>query len=136
MEEKSPVLATFLSILFPGLGSVYAGKWAKGLSFMSIFVYTLYVLARGADAWLFLVVFWVFAPIEAYRDAAGGKRMEKSRLGWGIFWLILGAFLQLHVLGLLRLGPILKLWPSIFIVLGIYLIAKALKKEEEENEAN
>lgn len=131
MEEKSPVVATFLSILFPGLGSIYAGKAPKGVALMSVFVYTLYALGNGAEGWLFLVVFWVFAAIEAYRDAEGGEKVKMSKLGWGIFWVVVGFLLQLHVLGYLRLGVLLRYWPTLVILGGFYLIVKAFSKEEE-----
>ncbi len=131
MEHKSPIVAGFLSLIFPGIGSIYAGAAAKGISYMAVFFYSVYALSNGAEAWLFLVIFWTFAVVDAYKDAERTevKMEKKSNLGWGIFWLLLGLIFQLQTLGYLRLRKTLEYWPLLLVILGIYLMIKGLKRE-------
>lgn len=90
--KRNPWLAGLLSILFPGLGQVYAGKRALGAAFMLAFI----VIGNLNALWLSIyagtptdlsfysdtlprvlhdifafygVVFWLWAAVDAYRLA-------------------------------------------------------------------
>ncbi len=131
MEEKSPVVAAFLSLLFPGVGSLYASRPYKGLSFMAIFLYILHILGRCTLSILFLVAFWAFSALEAYNDASGQVYSTSGNLGWGIFWILAGALLQIWALGVVRWSLLSKLWPVLLILVGFYLIYLGLKSGGE-----
>ncbi len=88
--KRNPWLAGFLSLLFPGLGQVYAGKRAIGAAFMLAFV----IIGNLNAIWLsthagaptdptyigntlprllhdvfaaYSVIFWVWTAADAYR---------------------------------------------------------------------
>ncbi len=132
MEEKSPVVAAFLSLLFPGIGSLYAGKTYKGLAFMAIFIYTVHALSWCSGSVLFLITLWGFAALEAYNDVDG--KVYSQNLGWGIFWLLMGTVLLLWTLNVFELRLFSKLWPLFLIGFGIYLIILSLKGEVKNEE--
>lgn len=90
--NKNPWLAGLLSILFPGLGQVYAGKQALGGAFMLAFI----IIGNLNAIWLSLygglptdlsffshtfprllhdifaiygIIFWIWQVVHAYRTA-------------------------------------------------------------------
>jgi len=90
--KRKPWLAGLLSVLFPGLGQVYAGRRALGAAFMLAFI----VIANLNAIWLSVyagaltdgsfhsdtlprllhdvfavygIIFWVWAAVDAYRLA-------------------------------------------------------------------
>ena len=132
MEEKSPVVASFLSLLFPGIGSLYAGKTYKGLAFMAIFVYTVHALSWCSGSVAFLIALWGFAALEAYNDVDG--KVYSHDTGWGVFWIVLGASLLMLTLDVFEFRLFSKLWPILVIGLGIYLIILSLKGEVKNEE--
>ncbi len=132
MEEKSPVVAAFLSLLFPGVGSLYAGKVHKGLAFMAIFIYIIHILSHCSASALFLVAFWFFSSLEAYNDVSGQIYSPRGNLGWGIFWILVGAIFQIWALEVVEWALIAKLWPALLVVAGLYMIYLGLKNGGEE----
>ena len=60
LRKKSPGVAVLLSLLFTGLGSMYAGKVGKGFLILIIQIFM----------WIFLLgwIAWIIAPIIAYQD--------------------------------------------------------------------
>ncbi len=131
MEEKSPVVAAFLSLLFPGVGSLYAGRPYKGLSFMAIFLYIIHIVGRCTVSALFLVAFWAFSALEAYNDASGQVYSPSGNVGWGVFWILAGLLLQVWTLDIVEWSLISKLWPLLLISGGLYLIYLGLKNGGE-----
>lgn len=142
MERKSPGIAAFLSIIFPGLGIVYAGDTVKGIAYMLIFIGTIYGLSTGGPAALlgiFLAGFYLFAIVDSYNTAKAydsqitpfpvEKPDADKLIRSGIFWIVVGGILQLATLDLLSLGKILKFWPLILILLGVYLIVKYFQEK-------
>ncbi len=132
MEEKSPVVASFLSLLFPGIGSLYAGKTYKGLAFMAIFIYTVHALSWCSGSVGFLIALWGFAALEAYNDVDG--RVYSPDTGWGIFWIVLGVSLLLVSLNFFEFRLFSRLWPVLVIGLGIYLIILSFRGEGKNEE--
>lgn len=139
-SKSSPVLATLLSLICPGLGAAYNGQSTKALVHFSVFVglFQLAVLSGGTA--LFVLGFmgmWLFAAVDAYRTAQlirsgvspdGAEDFIVSRFSsnpklWGIVLLGLGAlfFLQnvLPIRSLLRSAI-----PILIIALGLYLLRK------------
>jgi LCP family protein required for cell wall assembly len=109
-RARSPFVAAFLSLLFPGLGHAYAGAWQRALGFAAppILVVALVagivirmsppeLLAFALAPWvipgvfvlnLLLLVYRLVAIVDAYRvaaflnavDASGGGRLGRPRL--------------------------------------------------------
>lgn len=137
-KRTSPFLATFLSMICPGLGAAYNGQTVKALVYFAIFVglFQMAVLTSGTP--LFVLGFigmWFFAALDAYRtaqmirsgltpDVADDilvKRFSGNPRLWGSVLTVLGvAFLFQRVfnLGFLMRG----LLPLMLIGLGVYVL--------------
>lgn len=137
-KQTSPVIATFLSVICPGLGAAYNGQTTKALVYFAVFVglFQMAVLTGGTP--LFVLGFmgmWGFAALDAWRTAQmirsgvtpdGAADILVSRFSgnprlWGIVLAVLGvAFLFQRVF---NLGFLLRAMLPIFLIgLGIYLL--------------
>jgi len=146
----NPAVAGILAGFFPiGVGAVYTGQYAKGLSHLVIMV--LLILGMGADLpWYVITMlaigtgfFYVYQIIDAVRSAhaiqAGapapdpfglgqmfgtGEKFEGTKVPTGAAVLIgLGVLFLLHTAGLfhISMGVFISL---ILIFLGVWLFAK------------
>lgn len=140
----SPGLAAFLGFI-PGVGAIYNGQYAKGLVHAVVFGLIISILSadrRGEDTTTpILVCFligWIFYMVfEAYHTAR--KRMlgepvaEFSSLinvnsGAGRFptgavaLIILGVVLLLNTLDILDFRYIVRYWPVVLILGGLYML--------------
>jgi hypothetical protein len=137
-KRTSPVIATLLSMICPGLGAAYNGQTVKALVYFAIFagLFQMAVLTSGTP--LFVLGFigmWFFAAIDAWRTAQiirSGltpdiaddilvKRFSGNPKLWGIVLTGLGvAFVLQRVfnLGFLMRGLV----PLMLIGLGIYVL--------------
>jgi hypothetical protein len=137
--------------VFPGVGAVYTGQYAKGLAHLAIFV----LLVIGANAsddvhsealgiicGFGIAFFVVYQIIDAVRTAraiqtaqpvpdpfglaatfGGGAKIETSKIPMGaIVLILLGLLFLLHTMGL-GLG-LDRFWPLILIFLGAWLFAR------------
>jgi hypothetical protein len=136
-KRTSPVLATLLSFVCPGLGAAYNGQTVKALVYFGVFV-GLFQMAVLTGTPLFFFGFigmWLFAMLDAWRTAQmirSGvtpdvaedilvKRFSGNPKMWGIVLSVLGAaFLLQSVLNLRFLMR--GLLPIALIGLGIYLL--------------
>jgi hypothetical protein len=140
-KRTSPVIATLLSAIIPGLGAAYNGQTTKALVYFAVFVglFQMAVLSGGtALTPMFVFGFigmWFFSALDAWRtaqmirsgvtpDAAEDilvSRFSGNPKLWGIVLAALGcAFLFQRVFGL---GYLFKaLLPLFLIGLGIYLL--------------
>jgi Domain of unknown function (DUF5668)/B-box zinc finger len=146
----NPTVAGILAGFFPiGVGAVYAGQYAKGLSHLVIMV--LLILGLGADLpWYVITMlaittgfFYVYQIIDAVRTAkavqmgepapdpfglaatfGAGEKFEGTKIPSGAAILIgLGVLFLLHTAGLFEFG-LDRFWPLILIGLGVWLFAK------------
>ena len=137
-KRTSPVLATILSMICPGLGAAYNGQTVKALVYFAVFVglFQMAVLTGGTA--LFVLGFmgmWAFAALDSWRtaqmirsgltpDVADDvlvQRFSGNPKLWGIVLTVLGvAFLlqRLFNLGFLMRGIL----PLALIGLGIYVL--------------
>ena len=146
----NPTVAGILGV-FPGVGAVYTGQYAKGLAHLAIFV----LLVIGANAsddvhsealgiicGFGIAFFVVYQIIDAVRTAraiqtaqpvpdpfglaatfGGGAKIETSKIPMGaIVLILLGLLFLLHTMGL-GLG-LDRFWPLILIFLGAWLFAR------------
>jgi hypothetical protein len=146
----NPAVAGILAGFFPiGVGAVYTGQYAKGLSHLVIMV--LLILGVSADLpWYVITVlgiaigfFYVYQIIDSVRSAkaiqmgepapdpfglaatfGAGEKFEGSKVPAGAAVLIgLGVLFLLHTAGLFEFG-LDRFWPLILIFLGVWLFAK------------
>jgi hypothetical protein len=150
-RKTSPVVATLLSFILPGLGAAYNGQTVKALVYFAVFIglFQMAVLTGGLP--LFVLGFigmWFFAALDAWRTAQlirSGltpdiaedifvKRFTGNPKLWGIVLTVLGgAFLLqsfLNLRGLMR-----GLVPAMLIGLGIYILRGYIfKQKDSQNE--
>jgi len=147
----NPTVAGILGV-FPGVGAVYTGQYAKGLAHLVIFV----LLVIGANAsddgrnealgiicGFGIAFFIVYQIIDAVRSAkaiqmaqpipdpfglaatfGGGAKIETSKLPIGAIILIaIGVLFLLNTMGLTEFG-LGRFWPLILIALGGWMFAR------------
>lgn len=137
-----PGWALALGLAIPGVGAIYNGQYAKGLVHAVIFGLLVSITSSGAGGLepLFglLIAAWVFyMGFEAYHTAWKRRRGEpvdefSSIINLhgrtdrfpvaGIALILLGALLLLNTLDLLDFRYVVRYWPVLLIVLGIYLL--------------
>jgi TM2 domain-containing membrane protein YozV len=139
VPPKSPGLAFFLSLLFPGIGQVYNGQPAKALAFFFAFVASLYaVIEINPLPFVFFLPFvWLYNLVDAWRSAAlinarGTPAADEEEVvespAWGASLVLVGAlflFHNLHWLDLSRLG---RYWPVLLIVAGAVVLYRSIQK--------
>jgi cell wall-active antibiotic response 4TMS protein YvqF/B-box zinc finger protein len=152
----SPGLALGLGLIIPGVGAIYNGQYAKGLVHAIIFGLLISVLssdsARGLEP-LFgvLLAAWVFyMGAEAYHTArkrrAGQPVDEFSSLidlhvhgssfpAGAVVLILVGALLLLNTTDLIPLEKVLKYWPVLLILFGVYLLYVRLAGAAEQSGA-
>ncbi len=154
-SSGSPGLA-FLLGLIPGVGAIYNGQYAKGL----LHVVVMGMLASVANAGdlggleamivMLLIVFPFYMAFEAYHTAQRKERGlpvdEFSSIlplhGDGshalplapIGLIVTGVLFLLHNLEILRISRLMRFWPVLLIVLGIFMLYSRLAAPSAEGE--
>ena len=139
----SPGLAFALGFVVPGVGAIYNGQYAKGLVHAIIFGLLISIISSGSAAGLeplfgILIAVWVFyMALEAHHTAikrrAGQPVDEFSSLidlhtkgsrfpAGAVVLIIVGVLLLLNTTDIIPLERILKYWPILLILLGVYLL--------------
>ena len=145
LNKKSPGLALFLSLIFPGVGQLYNGHTAKAFVFFAAFFGSLYAAIEGGNPlpWVFFLPFVIFyGLIDAWRSAAlvnlraeGGKPEEVAddaeSPAWGITLIVVGVVLLLHTLGLLPLQSLQRFWPLVLIAAGVTFVLSSRRRSRE-----
>ena len=151
---KSPAAAGILSILFPGLGTIYNGLVTKGLLYVIVFVGLLVTLIKASEDGdavpivflsLMMAWFWFFQIIDSIN---GAKAVNQAALGqkppetglvlsetgpsgsifWGIVLIALGFFLILANFEIILYETLFDFWPLVIIVIGIKFVADHFAK--------
>ncbi|MCP4654632.1 MAG: hypothetical protein GY856_04340 [bacterium] len=148
-RRKSSGLAFFLSAM-PGLGQVYLGQYQRGFVHVFVIAGTISLIASDSIRalhpllGLFVAFFWLYNMIDAGRRAAlynraieGGGEIELPRdltligsggtLAGGIVLFVVGSLILLHNVWDVSMEWLEDWWPVAPILLGIYLIVKALR---------
>lgn len=128
-----------LCALIPGMGAVYNNDYLKGITYFAVFAALVMMGDRvhgvfGFGAFCFLI----FTMFDAYRSAESGMRArlqaglpergparDRSVVSWGIFLMALGTILLLQ--NLISFHFLSRIWPTVFILLGAYLVYFALR---------
>jgi len=146
-KRTSPVIATFLSAICPGLGAAYNGQSVKALVYFGVFI-GLFQMALITGTALFVFGFvgmWFFAALDAWRTAQmirSGvtpdmaedilvRRFSGNPKLWGIVLSALGAAFLLQTIFPVR-GLIRGLLPLMLIGLGIYVLRGYIFKPKAE----
>ncbi len=144
-KQSSPLIATILSVICPGLGAAYNGQTSKALIYFAVFV-GLFQMAVLTGMALFVLGFlgmWVFAAVDAWRTAQAIRsgvtpddaqdilvqRFSGNPKAWGIVLTVLGASFFLQTF--LNLKFITKfVLPVLLIGLGLYLLREYIFKNK------
>jgi hypothetical protein len=139
--QISPGLAFGLGLI-PGVGAIYNGQYAKGLTHVVIFGLFISILDSGAAngyeplVALLMAGFCCYMPFEAYHTALRRQRGQiedefssllpvhgSSRFPVAPVVLIaLGTIFLLHNMNLLDFERWLRYWPVLLIALGAYML--------------
>ncbi len=144
-KQTSPLIATILSAICPGLGAAYNGQTSKALIYFAVFVglFQMAVLTGMAIFVLGFLGMWVFAAVDAWRTAHAIRsgvtpddaqdilvqRFSGNPKAWGIVLTVLGvSFFMQMVFGL---KPVTKyILPVLLIGLGLYLLREYIFKKK------
>jgi hypothetical protein len=154
----SPGLAFVLGLI-PGVGAVYNGQYAKALLHVVIFGVLISVANNGASGFeplfgLLIGCFYFYMPFEAYHTAkkrqAGvpvdefsgvfaqspfTQRSGASRVPVGPIVLIaIGVLFLLSNLEINEMRKLMRYWPALLIVMGVYMIYVRLAESREGKE--
>ncbi len=130
--------------LIPGMGAVYNSEYLKAITFFAVFAALIIMGDRvngvfGFGAFAFLV----FTMFDAYRTAEAKARArleagavstelpseDRTIVAWGVFLMVLGViFLLQNIIPYYFLN---RLWPLVFILLGGYLVYRAVREKDE-----
>lgn len=144
MPEKVPITAALLSVV-PGLGNIYNGLYARGLTFFLI-EFSLIRIAAGIqeDENLAIVVpsiifFWLFNLFDAYRQALlinlGGNELVQNEVQRSESGGLLLAGVVITVIGLvgtldfyvgIDIWRLFDHWPALLLICGVGMVARAL----------
>jgi TM2 domain-containing membrane protein YozV len=145
--SASPGLA-FLLGLIPGVGAIYNGQYAKGLVHVIIFGFLISIVASESAGGmeplfgLLSAVWYIYMPFEAYHTARKRVRGEPvdefsslvpfrpSPTGLPvtpILLILFGVMFLLHNLEIIRIYQIMRFWPVVLILLGVYLLWARLR---------
>jgi len=151
-QSVSPLLAFILGFI-PGVGAVYNGQYAKGLLHVVIFGSIISILSSGAAQGfvplfgLMIPTFVFYMAFEAYHTAkkrhdgemvdefSGLVRARGARSRFPMAPVLLigfGLLFLLDNLDLLRIGRLLRYWPALLIVLGLYLLYERIAESKYE----
>ncbi len=141
MPADSPKRAALCSLI-PGMGAVYNNEYLKALTFFAVFAALVMLGDRvdgvfGFGAFAFLI----FTMFDSYRTAEARARarvegilpeptIDKDRtiVAWGIFLIVLGVlFLLQNIIPYYFLN---RMWPLVVILLGGYLVYRALRDRD------
>lgn len=148
-RRTSPVIATLLSLVCPGLGAAYNGQMTKAIVYFMAFVglFQMAVLTSGMPLFVFgFLGMWVFGAFDSWRTAQmirSGvtpdnaedilvKRFSGSPVAWGLVLLMIGAAAILR--NVVPGAPTLMryLLPVFLIALGIYIMRGYIFKKRAQ----
>lgn len=147
-RQTSPLVATILSFVCPGLGAAYNGQTAKALIYFAVFVglFQMAVLTGGLPVFVLgFLGMWLFAALDAFRTARlirsgvtpnGAEDIIVQRFSgnprlWGIVLTILGASFFLQAFFNIRFF-IRAVLPVLLIGLGVYILRDYIFKPKQD----
>ncbi len=152
-RQTSPLMATLLSLICPGLGGAYNGQTSKALIYFAVFVglFQMAILTGGMTIFVLgFIGMWLFAALDSWRTAQilrSGiapndaediivRRFSGSPKLWGAILIVLGTSFFLQSFFNFRILTKAVL-PILLIGLGIYLLRDYIfKHRENQQKAN
>jgi hypothetical protein len=143
LPTDAPQRAAWFSLI-PGMGAVYNNEYLKAITYFAVFAALSMLGSRVHGVFGFgSIAFLVFTMFDSYRTAEGKARkllessempkeelhQDKAILAWGVFLIILGILFMLQ--NLIPYYFLNQLWPLVFILLGGYLVYRAMQKQKE-----
>src|SRR5215212_747703 len=146
-RNSSPLVATLLSFIVPGLGAAYNGQTSKAIVHFAIFA-SFFQMAMVTEGLPFFVLgfiaTWCFAAIDACRTAQmlrSGlalnaeedvitRRLYGNPFAWGLTLLVLGTIFLLHTVFSIQL-PVKQFLPVLLVVLGAYMLVDYLRRRQQ-----
>lgn len=133
---KSPGLALFLSILFPGLGHIYVGAYDRALMVIGGIGVSIWAIVHSEGRlWplAFAIAFaYFFSIFDAYREAQianlAGEELPKpqrqgdGRLMFGVFLTVVASIVIADNFGLFDVRWVYDWWPVFVLLIGVYFI--------------
>lgn len=149
---KSPGLALFLSILFPGLGHIYVGVYERALMVIGGIGVSIWAIVHSEGRlWplAFVIAFgYFFSIFDAFREAQIAnlrsdqelpkpRRQGEGRLIFGVFLTVLASLVLADNLGLFDIRWFYDWWPVLVLFIGVYFIGswiwEKMKASQESN---
>lgn len=145
--NTSPVIATLLSLICPGLGAAYNGQTTKALIHFAVFV-GLIQMAILSKMPLFVFGFlgmWLYTAVDAWKTAKLIRtgvtpesaedfivqRFSSNPKLWGIVLLVLGAAFFLPLRKIME-----GVLPVVLIIFGVYLLRDYIFKSKETEQTS
>jgi hypothetical protein len=129
--------------LIPGMGAVYNNEYLKAITYFAVFA-SLCIMSDNVNGVFGFgaFVFYIFTIFDSYRtaeaitrrqleagpNAAGSPVQDRSNAAWGIVLIILGILFLLQ--NIIPYHFLNRMWPLIFIMLGAYLVYRAMQDRE------
>ena len=120
--NRSPGLAGVLSVLFPGLGHLYAGATARGLALAAGFIAMVQgeLVAGGLAVWVFGIVNAIRTTEELVRASGEGRPAALSLdRNWAAGLVVAGVIATLALVPGLEWA--VRLWPLALVWVGLQL---------------
>ncbi len=151
-NQTSPLLATFLSLLCPGLGAAYNGQTSKAIIHFLVFIGLFQMAVLSSGMVVFVLGFlgmWLYAALDSWRTAQmirSGispnaaedvlvQRFSGNAKLWGIVLTVIGVSFVLQTLFDFHQILTKLILPALLIGSGFYLLRKYLFKSKN-NEQN
>ncbi len=148
-RKSSPLVATLLSLICPGLGAAYNGQTSKAIVQFAIFASFFQMSIVTDGMLLFILGFagtWLFASVDACRTAqlmrAGlapdaaedvvARRLYGNPLAWSLTLLVIGVVFLLHTMFGIRL-PVQQFLPVLLVGLGVYILADWVRRRTKSD---
>jgi hypothetical protein len=144
LSSTAPRWAAFWAII-PGIGAVFNNEYLKAVAYFSVFAWLIMMADMNGIFGFGAGVFLIFTMFDAYRTAEANVRrnlefgidpvnppaQENATITWGVLLIIMGVlFLLIKIVPQYILN---LLWPIVFVLLGGYLIYRALQQREDQD---
>ena len=146
---KSPGLAAFLAVIFPGAGYLYVWAYERAFMLWAAIALSIYMIVDGLWGFSFVIAFaYFFSIFDSYREAqffntrAEGETTPtprpdgQGRLMFGVFMVVVAAVFVTDKYFDIDMGWIVEWWPVPVFLVGVYFIVAAiLDKRKARNKA-
>jgi hypothetical protein len=144
---KSPGLAAFLGVIFPGAGYLYVWAYERAFMLWATIALSIFMIIEGLWGFSFVIAFaFFFSIFDAYREAqfynarADGDELPpprpdgQGRLMFGVFMVVVAAVFLADKYLDLDMSWILDWWPVPVFLLGVYFIVAAVRDKMKARE--